>query len=197
MTPKPSGCFDACPYARVGTGFVPCDSLEKAPSALIAVVLDAPGKYDAHEGKGLVSHAGRKFFNEFVSAAGYARPDVLIDHLIRCYPRGGSYPLRDVAAPAEAACRQWDAGLNAFEPDLAIPTFSPSDIQREPTKTRLLGEAVKKAFRWAGRGRRPVLLCGERVVKHYLPGLPVTQEWFRKPFMATWQGSVHELRKTA
>lgn len=193
MKPKPPYCFTACPLAKVTTGFVPPDSLEKAESALIAVILETPGKWDVFEGKGLVSYAGRGFFEDFVEPLGYGRKDVLIDHVLRCRPVNDVYPLRDKAAVAEKICRKWDLELKIFKPTIAIPTYSPSVVQREPTKTRLLERCVEKAFSLASKGERPVLLCGEFAVKTFLPKIPHQQEWFKKSFMGTWQGSVHEV----
>lgn len=186
---KPAGC-SKCPFRLVGTGFVPPEGDEKSK---IALVLDSPRTRDVFAGKPLYDWFGTYFFGKIAGPLGLERGDFYIDHTIRCRTPGDAWPVGAKGEGAREGCRTWDReGFLGWRPTKYVISYSPRDLREQPAVHRLVESSVQRAMRLVEEGERPAILCGAEVTKVFLPHLPLTQEWKKKSYIATWQGSVHD-----
>ena len=186
MKPKPQLCH-SCPFQPFGAGFVP--SLVH-PESKVYVIHEQPSKTDAMKSLPLQDWFGEAFMELVARPLGVPREVFAFDHAIRCKTASGAWPDGKLLQAAKDGCRRWDSGLHQWGPTLAIPSYSIQDVRFQPTTVRLIQSAFEKAFRFVEKGERPVVICGVGAVKVYLPDLPLTQEWKKKSFLATWQGAV-------
>lgn len=164
---KPKSC-EGCPYASTGLGFCPDDKPEKP---LIAMMLEAPGQEEVLESRPLVGRAGRMWLWRLIGQNGYKRENVLICNTLRCNPPGNHYPTGQVRHGAEEWCRQYDTKLREFEPDMFLITCHPAMLLRTSAMMRLVQRDVKLAFEFAERGRRPLVLMGDKAKEVFAPWL--------------------------
>lgn len=193
MKPKPKYCWEYCRYAKTskdkkgwrvygGSGFCPPDSATKAITAKVAIVLEAPGKWEALRNLPVIGPTGDELFNEFIHPRGYKRSDIFIDNTIRCHPPQNKYPTGELRKDAEATCRHWDVWLDKFNPNVIGVTFHPASLFRQRQRTRLIEAAVSKLFGYYEQGYRPLLLMGAKAMNVFLPDLPGNS-------VKNWQGS--------
>ena len=161
---KPTGC-NLCPYRKIGAGFVP-DYYGK--SAKIALVLEAPGQTEYLQGTPLVGKAGRYWLRKLIEPNGYTREDCVICNTIRCRPPDNKYPTGKMRVHAETFCRRYDTELKRFNPNFYVCSLHPSALLRSPAALRLVQADVQKAFKFAEKGYRPVVLFGEKAAKKFL-----------------------------
>ena len=164
---KPDTCA-ACPYSKTGFGFVPDDP---GQNPLIAIQLEAPGEEEALRGIPLCGRSGRFWVDYLIAPLGLKREDVLISNTIRCRPPNNKYPTGDLRRDAEAFCRQYDAALAAFAPDLFVVTLHPSALLRQKAYTRLVIRDLSVAVEKAREGFRPLVLMGETAMNLRAPWL--------------------------
>lgn len=181
---KPAWCVNHCSY-RDSSGFAPDDSEAKALTAKVAFLLEAAGADEEYYSRPLAGATGRMVFKTFVEPLGHLRSEVLVANTIRCHPPGNRYPTGSDKVAAESNCRRWDAILDLYSPDLIGTTYHPADLFDEKQRFTLVRQQIRRAFWWADRGRRPVLLMGVRARQVFMPHL--------KGDMKTWQGHWEEI----
>lgn len=187
MNPKPTLC-STCSFQHYGAGFVPALI---HPESKVYVIHEQPSKTDTMKGLPLQDWFGEAFMELVARPLGVGREVFAFDHALRCKTASGLWPDGKRLEAARDGCRRWDSGVHQWKPTLAIPSYSIQDVRFQPTTVRLIQSAFEKAFRFVEKGERPVVVCGLGAVKVYFPDLPLTQEWKKKSFLATWQGSYH------
>jgi uracil DNA glycosylase superfamily protein len=171
---KPPGCRQ-CGYRTIGQGFVP-DEVPENPK--IGILLEAPGQDEALRQQPMVGKAGEWFEKRIINKLGYKRNDVAFFNTIRCRPPGNVYPTGQLRTHAEQLCRQYDfiqgrgldkGGIVGYNPNVFIATFHPAAAFRTPAIYRLILRDVEKAFRFAEKGFRPLVLAGNAAMELIWP----------------------------
>lgn len=171
---KPPGC-KTCAYKSIGQGFCP-DELPANP--IIGILLEAPGNDEAIEQKPMVGREGSWFDKKIIRSLGYSRSDVAYFNTIRCHPPNNIYPIGPLRYHAEELCRQYDfihgpgldkGGIMSYNPNLFLATFHPAAAFKTPAIFRLIYRDIKKAFNFAAKGYRPLVLAGNAAMELVWP----------------------------
>lgn len=190
---KPDWCFNNCPRATIGSGFVP-DWVPANPK--IAFLFSHPAKDDVGEREPMRSGLGRYFWATIGRACGLKKQDVLFANVLRCYT--WKYPTGKDATLAEQACRNWDnyqggsgvpvAGnsLVAWKPNIFFPTFSLDKMIEIGAFQALAIADVRKALTFADEGFRPLVILGTEAFKVVAPWLDGGVKGWRGTW---WEGS--------
>ena len=182
VSSKPSQCRLLCPYYTQGEGFVE-DYLP--PNAKILIMVTNPSSDDLVSRKMLSGKAGWSFFKTYVEPLGYGLDDYGVCGLIRCRPKHGQMPIGKDRKGTIAACRYYDRGVIAeFAPKSYILGQALKDIYKENSFHSLLVNDVKKAFRFAEKGLRPILVLGQDASETIAPYI-LGQGGIKK-FRGTW-----------
>lgn len=167
MLKKPSQCRLLCPYYSVGEGFIE-DRLPE--TAKILLMVSTPSADDLYNRFPLSGKAGWSFHKNYIEPLGYTTEDYGTAALIRCRPRGGVIPIGKDKKGTIQACRYYDRGvIKEFGPKSYIITQALKDIYKENSFHSLLVADLKKAFRFAEKGLRPILLMGQEVAETVAP----------------------------
>ncbi len=176
---KPSQCRLLCPYFSQGTGYV-ADTLP--PNARIMIMLSSPSSDDIIYRKFLSGKAGFSFFKNYIYPLGYKNEDVAICGVMRCRPKGGKFPLGKDKKGTIEACRYYDQkAVKDFGPKSYIISQALRDVYSEPAFHTLLIRTFEKAFTFAEKGLRPIVLMGieaASMVAPYIEGQGGTKKWF-------------------
>lgn len=176
---KPDWCFNNCPRATIGSGFVP-DWVPEKPK--IAFFFSHPAKDDVGEREPLRGGMGRYFWASVGRATGLTKEDVILSNVLRCYT--WQYPVGKETKIMEHACRHWDnfqgngsipvpgkRSLVTWKPNLFIPTFGLDKMIEIGAFEALAIADIKKALRFAEEGYRPVVLMGTEAMGVAAPWL--------------------------
>lgn len=183
---KPATCA-SCPENLNGRGFCP-DWVPAAPK--VAFLAERPAVNEIQEREPLVGSSGRLFTYQFLEKLGYTRRDVLLCNTIRCESKDNKYPTGSVRLGAEKHCRQYDSvgsdgcisrgykilqsgGLDRWDPNLYIISVHPAAVLRTWSLLHVVQENCRKAFRFADRGYRPLVLLGDTAKQLVLGREPV------------------------
>lgn len=184
---KPDFCYNACPRAYEGTGFVP-DWVPRYPK--LAVMIDKPDGDSATDRMPMAGGYGGFFWAAIARECGFKKEDVILSHVLRCYSR--EYPTGSDQKAAERACRNWDnyagkKGLPAegdslitWAPNLFIATFPLDKMVEIGAYYSLALQDFRKALRFADAGYRPMVLMGTEallVVAPWLQGRGGEKSW--------------------
>lgn len=200
---RPDYCTNFCPRATVGAGFVP-DHVPENPR--IGILIAKPEKDDVVNFESATAAQGRFLFNVLLAEAGLARADVLVAHVLRC--SSWHYPTGADAKRAENACRNFDGyignsghvvkgppSLEAWAPNIFIPTFEVSKMMEIGAFYALALEDIKKAIRFANTGYRPLVLLGAEAaffLAPWLEGKGGIRNWRGHWWEGDWRYQVDE-----
>ncbi len=175
---KPKTCQILCPYFSIGSGYLE-DTLP--PEAKIMVMLASPSSEDLLYRKFLSGKAGFSFFKNYIYPLGYRQEHVAICGVMRCRPVGGKFPLGQDKKGTVEACRYYDQQkVKDFGPKSYIISQSLKDVYQENAFHSLMVNDFKKAFRFAEKGLRPIVLMGNEaseIVAPYIVGQGGTKKW--------------------
>jgi hypothetical protein len=157
---KPAGC-EGCPYRTVGKSFV-ADDPGVNPS--VALLLETPSEADVLDHRPLSSRAGQTWLRKLVYIHGKSRSDLLVANTLRCCAPEGKYPIGKTRKDAEKNCRLYDESLVAFNPNLFLVTIHPGMLLRSTAMLRIVQGDLRKAFTFAERGYRPLVLMGDKAM---------------------------------
>lgn len=171
ISKRPKGC-SLCKYSQIGQGFC-YDYFPEVPK--IAVMLPYPDSDSIVEQTPLSGGVGKYFLRHFVYNLGYKKSDVAVGHVIRCMPpwkKIDRYPTGTLRYAAESNCRQFDntsqrsgdrqyTGFVGWNPTMFLLSYDPSDVFKVGAYYRQLQRDMQKAFDFAGRNERPVVLLGK------------------------------------
>lgn len=158
VTKKPDMCRRMCCYYSVGAGWAE-DVLP--PAAKIMVLVSSPSSDDILNRKLLSGKAGWSFFKTYIFPLGHKQEDVAISAVMRCRPKAGKFPLgRDKKSLVES-CRYYDQGaIKSFNPDMYVIAHDIKLAYSEPVYSRLIQSDIARAFDFAAKGFRPIVLLG-------------------------------------
>jgi hypothetical protein len=179
---RPDTCRLLCSYFTVGSGF----ALDVLPdNAMILLLIASPSSDDLVNRRALSGKAGASFFKHYVEPLGYTQAEVAVASLLRCRPagnggdknaKGGQFPTGSAKTGAIQACRYYDritggkyGVIERFNPDLYILAQSLKSTYEEPAFTRLLKRDIAKAFDFAVKGYRPMVLMGNECIEAVFP----------------------------
>ncbi len=172
---KPASCRLLCQYFSVGSGWVP-DFIGSRPK--VAFMLPHPTGDDSINRSLMTGRGGDSFFKKYITPLGYDREDCIFSAVIRCRPRGNGAKSAKWGTPltgntkkmTEESCRHHDVPvLGKWNPDLILLTFSLGVVYTEPAFTRLLQRDIAKAFEFAQKGYRPLVLMGNEAGEMFMP----------------------------
>lgn len=187
---KPEEC-KFCRYATIGSGFCP-DFYPKSP--ILGFLLPYPSKDDVVYQRPFSGAMGYYLNKLLIEDLGYKKEDVLIANVLRCMPPWAKgYPTGDLRTTAESNCRQYDkkhayrekladGGLIKYDPNLFLITYSPDKMRSIPAFQRQAVADISKAFRFAAKGYRPLVLMGDEPMELVAPWL------VGKGGLKTWRG---------
>ena len=179
---KPAQCRLLCPYFTKGSGFVD-DYLPEGAKVLF--MISNPSSDDLVSRKPLSGKAGWSFLKTFIEPLGYGLKDYGVCSLMRCRPQGGQVPIGWAKKATINACRYYDQGVVAeFGPKSYLISHALKDIYRENSFHSLLASDIKKAFRFADLGLRPIVLMGQEAAEFVAPYI-VGQGGVKK-FRGSW-----------
>lgn len=187
----------------MGAGFVP-DWVPKAPK--VAILLAKPESDDVVNFEAGTGPRGRFLINVLLSEAGLTRDDVIIANVLRCSSWG--YPTGADAKRAESACRNFDTytgangkivklpeSLEAWSPNVFIPTFDVGKTLEIGAFYALALEDIRKAIRFSNSGYRPLLLFGSEptfFLAPWLEGKGGIRNWRGHWWEGDWRFTVKE-----
>lgn len=186
---KPIYCANSCPRAYEASGFV-ADYVPENPR--IAFLLEKPTKEDITKNKPLASGFNGFFWQNF-GHIGFRKDDCIFAHMLRCYT--WKYPTGATKNAAEKACRHWDSFVNidghprqpegitplaAWSPNIFVVTFGLDKQIETPAFQPLAIASIKKAWKFAQDGYRPIVLLGSETLSFVAPWL--------KGGVKRWQG---------
>ena len=164
---KPSSC-DGCAYLKGSSGYC-ADWTPSNPK--LAIILRAASKDEVINGEMMSGKAGRYWFYEFFTKAGFDRKDVLISKVLRCNPNIGVFPIGAEKKKAVEACKRYDGPIQQFNPDIFIVSFSPVDLMKSPAQVKFIRRVIEKVKGFIAEGRRPAILFGIEAREKYAPWL--------------------------
>ncbi len=196
VSSKPDTC-KLCPFHTKSSGFAPDWYPDAEEPPKLGFLLDFPAADDVLEGRPWAGRAGYAWEKRYLKPFGLSLSSVYIGHVIRCLPkekRFGKplYPIGNVRRGAELTCRQHDGncwggpsvrpgGIKRLDPNLFVVTFHPSDALLTPALSRLILADIKKAFKRAQEGYRPLVIMGTEAKELVAPWL--------KGGIKTWRGT--------
>jgi len=171
---KPASCRLLCPYYSVGSGFsadvLPLNTATGITTAKIMIMISNPSRDDIVNRRLLSGKAGWSFFKQYVFPLGYKQEDVAVCAVIRCSPRGGKFPLGRDKKMVMESCRHHDQGaIKAFGPNMYIIAHDVKLSYSEPVYSRLIRADIARAFKFAEKGFKPIVLLGNEATELCAP----------------------------